>query len=146
MCMEATILNWPEVSAKAFTEILYLALTIYGEARGESYGAKVAVAWVIRNRVESPRYPDTYREVALQPGQFPCWTDHNREAMMRPFGPAWEECVEVAQKVVRTGGEWNPLPDVLHYHDRSVLPYWTKGATEVECGLTDVFRFWKDVR
>lgn len=28
------------------------------------------VAWVIRNRVESPRYPDTYEGVILQPMQF----------------------------------------------------------------------------
>lgn len=29
------------------------ALTIYGEARGEPYAGKVAVAWVIRNRTEA---------------------------------------------------------------------------------------------
>ena len=32
-----------------------LARTIFGEARGESLQGQVGVAWVIRNRADSPR-------------------------------------------------------------------------------------------
>lgn len=33
------------------------------------------VLWVIRNRVESPRFPDTYEEVILQPKQFSAFNE-----------------------------------------------------------------------
>ena len=36
-----------------------LARVVYGEARGESYRGKVAVAAVVLNRVESPDFPNT---------------------------------------------------------------------------------------
>ena len=37
-----------------------LAEAVYFEARAESHSGKIAVASVIKNRVESKKYPDTY--------------------------------------------------------------------------------------
>lgn len=49
------------------------ARTVYGEARGEPEGGRVAVAWVIRNRAEAGYRGNTPEEVCLKPKQFSCW-------------------------------------------------------------------------
>jgi N-acetylmuramoyl-L-alanine amidase len=51
-----------------------LALTLYGESRGESLEGQVAVANVIMNRwKDNPIKYKTIREVCLEPYQFSCW-------------------------------------------------------------------------
>ncbi len=52
-----------------------LAAVINGEARGESYEGKVAVAAVVINRMNSPQFPNTLEEVVYQPGAFTCVSD-----------------------------------------------------------------------
>lgn len=57
-------------------DIDILARTIYGEARGEPWEGKIAVAWVVRNRAERGGWwGDTIREVCLKPWQFSCWNE-----------------------------------------------------------------------
>lgn len=60
------------------------ALTVYGEARGEPDLGKVAVAWVIRNRAEHPRWwGHDIRSVCISPNQFSCWSgDESNDANM----------------------------------------------------------------
>ena len=53
------------------------AQNIYHESRGESNLGQIAVAQVVRNRVESPKYPNTICEVVWQPKQF-SWTHDGR--------------------------------------------------------------------
>lgn len=50
--------------------ILCLSSVIHHEARGEPFDGKVAVASVVLNRVDDPRFPDTVCEVVKQPKQF----------------------------------------------------------------------------
>lgn len=58
-----------------------VAKTIYGEARGEIHLGKIAVAWVIRNRVlmdvgkdgRDDWWGEGYADVCLKPYQFSCW-------------------------------------------------------------------------
>lgn len=52
-----------------------VALTLWGEARGEDIGGRIAVANVIRNRAAGHRFGTTAREVCLWPHQFSCWTN-----------------------------------------------------------------------
>lgn len=47
-----------------------LAQIINAEAKGEPYNGKVAVGNVILNRIKSPHFPDTVRDVVYQKGQF----------------------------------------------------------------------------
>ncbi|MBD8067915.1 cell wall hydrolase [Bacillus sp. PS06] len=47
-----------------------LARIVRAEAQTESFEGKVAVAAVVLNRVESPQFPNTIREVIYQPRQF----------------------------------------------------------------------------
>ena len=50
-----------------------LTLTLLGEARGEAVEGRIAVASVVRNRVNDERWPDTFKDVCLQKMQFSCW-------------------------------------------------------------------------
>ena len=50
-------------------DILFMAGVITAEAGGKGDGA-IACAWVIKNRVESDRFPNTLAEVLVAPGQF----------------------------------------------------------------------------
>lgn len=52
-----------------------LARTIHGEARGEPYIGKVAVAAVVLNRVKSPSFPNTPAGVVYQPLAFTAVAD-----------------------------------------------------------------------
>lgn len=52
------------------SDVYLLAKVIYGEARGEPYRGKVAVAAVVLNRVASSLFPNTISKVVYQPGAF----------------------------------------------------------------------------
>jgi len=52
-----------------------LARAVHAEARGEPYTGQVAVAAVILNRVESPKFPNTIAGVVYQPGAFTAVSD-----------------------------------------------------------------------
>ena len=43
-----------------------LARLVHAEAKGEPYAGKVAVATVVLNRVDSPEFPNTIKEVILE--------------------------------------------------------------------------------
>lgn len=65
-------------------EVLVMAKTIWGEARGDGTQGMTAVACVIMNRVNNPSWwGDTVTQVCLQPYQFSCWNigDPNRAKM-----------------------------------------------------------------
>ncbi len=61
---------------KALGDIEVLALTIIGEARGETIEGQVAVGSTIRNRMkhDNVKYRD-YSSVCLEPRQFSCWNE-----------------------------------------------------------------------
>lgn len=60
---ETTVLSRGNISRE---ELMLLARAIHAEARGESFIGKVAVGAVIINRVHSPFFPNTIREVIMQ--------------------------------------------------------------------------------
>lgn len=93
------------------TEHQYVALTLWGETRGEPLIGKIAVACVIRNRL-SPRWP-TYRAVCLAPWQFSCWRPEggaaNHAALMALADrvatgdegpPVYRECLWIAEGLI----------------------------------------------
>lgn len=59
----------------ASTNTRLLAHLVHGEARGEPYAGKVAVAAVVLNRIESSRFPKTIPGVIYQPGAFTAVSD-----------------------------------------------------------------------
>ena len=57
------------------SETYMLARLVHGEARGEPYVGKVAVAAVVLNRVKSPLFPNTIAGVIFQAGAFDAVSD-----------------------------------------------------------------------
>ena len=66
-----------EVLSKTITnkELELLARVIFGEARGEPYIGQIAVGAVVINRVVSSYFPDDFRSVIYQSGQFSAVAD-----------------------------------------------------------------------
>lgn len=64
-------------------DVRHMAVTVYGEARGEPLEGQVAVAYVIRNRAATRK--QTISEVVHAPFQFSCWNpyDPNRQLIER---------------------------------------------------------------
>ncbi|MDD6796098.1 MAG: cell wall hydrolase [Clostridiaceae bacterium] len=54
------------------SDVDLMAKLVYAESRGEPYEGKVAVASVVLNRVLSPKFPNTVRDVIFQPKAFSC--------------------------------------------------------------------------
>ncbi|MDI3256219.1 MAG: spore cortex-lytic enzyme [Kyrpidia sp.] len=56
-------------------DIKLMANAVYGEARGEPYIGQVAVAAVILNRLDDPRFPKSVPGIIFQPGAFTAVSD-----------------------------------------------------------------------
>jgi uncharacterized protein (TIGR02594 family) len=129
-------------------DLLTMARTLYGEARGEERPGIEAVASVIMNRFNSPRYPNTIAGVCLQPWQFSCWNrnDPNRRKIVNLQPNADAEmavCMAVAQEAAsglladRTNG-------ALHFHAVGIArPSWvlrSLGAISMTIGRHVFYR------
>ncbi|MEG0767222.1 MAG: spore cortex-lytic enzyme [Clostridia bacterium] len=64
-----------KVNASSNDEVQLLARIVHGEARGEPYTGKVAVAAVVLNRVRHASFPNTISGVIYQPGAFDAVAD-----------------------------------------------------------------------
>jgi spore germination cell wall hydrolase CwlJ-like protein len=107
-------------------ELFELTRAIYYEARGEDALGQAAVVHVILNRVKSPLYPDSMREVVWQPGQFSFTNDGRSDRMTDP--EAIEKAVDIALAVSR-GKIKDPTGGSLHYYaHRKARPNWARGA------------------
>ena len=135
--------------ALALTDHHALALTIWGESRGGPIEGRVSVANVIRNRLNTGRWGDTYRAVVLAPWQFSCWKPQGGQANYnavqnialqlvndeKPEDAVLRECLWIAHGII---GEWiqDSVRRATHYHTSSMKPkpYWANGRDPiVEC-------------
>ena len=113
-----------------------LARTIYGEARGELYGGRVAVANVVVNRLLAGKawWGVTIPSVCKAKYQFSCWneSDLNRRVIeaVTEDNLDFAECIEIAREACAGN-----LPDLTfgscHYCVASLNPGWAKGNTPV---------------
>lgn len=106
------------------------AKTVYGEARNQSPLGKLAVAYVIKNRADTPkRWPDTPSAVCLQRRQFSCWNkgDPNVHAIARlePTDPVYLACLHAVLRAY-LGLEPDPT-GANHYAVVGTNPYWARG-------------------
>lgn len=106
-----------------------LAEALYFEARGESVKGQFAVAEVILNRVDSPRYPDSVCGVVNQGTgkkyrcQFSYTCDGNPESIHEP--QAYAEVGKVA-KLMISGAPRALTGGATHYHTGRVMPNWAR--------------------
>jgi len=98
-----------------------LAVTVWGEARGEDIIGKLAVAHVILNRLKSRNLlPADLAKVVLKPWQFSCWNqnDPNASKMGYPIkhsnAVVWDACATIA--ALALGGlTVDPTGGASHY-------------------------------
>ena len=115
--------------AKGGSEWECLSEALYFEARGESVKGQFAVAEVILNRVDNPRYPNTVCKVVNQGTgrkfacQFTYTCDGYKEIISEP--QAYTRVGKVAQLMI--GGAPRDLTKgATHYHTRAVSPKWSR--------------------
>ncbi|WP_299393309.1 cell wall hydrolase [Pelagibius sp.] len=122
-----------------------LARTVYGEARGEQMQGKLAVAYVIMNRVRADLHgdekPDWWGEgivgVCLRDRQFSCWNhnDPNRTKLMTvgPDDKAFAECIGAALMAIHRL-QPDPTDGADHYLASHAWADWAKGRPFVSIG------------
>ena len=104
-------LGQPAASAAApatESESYLLARLVHGEARGEPYTGKVAVAAVVLNRVRSAAFPNTISGVIFQTGAFDCVRD----------GQIWltpdADSIRAANDAL---AGWDPTAGCIYYYN-----------------------------
>ncbi len=115
--------------AKGDAQWRCLSEALYFEARGETVKGQFAVAEVILNRVDSPRYPNSVCGVVRQGTgrkyacQFTYTCDGRAEVIAERR--VFERVAKIADIMV--GGAERPLTGgATHYHTKSVSPGWSR--------------------
>ena len=88
-----------------------LAKVVHGEARGESYTGKVAVAAVVLNRVDSASFPNTIAGVIYQRNAFTAVSDG--QINLTPD----EEAYRAARDALNG---WDPTGGALYYYNPAI--------------------------
>ena len=116
-----------------------LAVAVYHEARGESLEGQLAVANVIINRTNSPKYPDSWCKVMKQPWQFSFVNPRTgRYPAVNVNSQAWINAQAIA-RIAASNTAAEVEPDVLWYHADYVAPSWGKRLQLVEKIGTHIF-------
>lgn len=124
--------GWKRYVTKEF-EIALIAITVWGEARGESYEGKLAVANVICNRMRRQKVGAS--RVVLKAWQFSFWNtedpSRDRISEINPEGDVWQECLRAAAAAYLgleadpTGGaEFYMNVDTVRKSRGGTLPKW----------------------
>ncbi|MCR8550697.1 cell wall hydrolase [Salipiger sp. P9] len=109
-----------------------LAEALYFEARGETLKGQFAVAEVILNRVDSPRFPNSVCGVINQGTgrkfacQFTYTCDGHPENINEPA--AWDRVAKVA-KAMLAGAPRALTNGATYYHTHAVRPSWSRKFT-----------------
>lgn len=126
--------NWLAGQPKATgsSEFKCLAEALYFEARGETVRGQFAVAEVIRNRVKSKRFPNSYCGVINQGTgrkyqcQFTYTCDGRPEVVSEPA--AYARVAKVARAAI--DGKSPDITDgATFYHTTAVRPSWSRKFT-----------------
>ena len=97
-------------------DLYLLARLVHGEARGEPYRGKVAVAAVVLNRVKSPSFPNTLAGVIYQSGAFDAVSDG--QINLAPDS----ESINAARDALNG---WDPTYGCLYYYNpRTATSRW----------------------
>ncbi len=114
-------------SASTHSDDILAALTIYLEARGESFAGKMAVAAVIRNRTEHKYHSDgTIRDTVLRAKQFEPWIGRSpKDVRFNPNNRKMQESL-LAWELVQDGR--NVVDGAVLFYNPSLVntPRWAK--------------------
>jgi len=121
-----------------------LARTLWAEARGEGLNGQIAVAWTIRNRVDTDLHNDGkpdwwgegYTGVCLAPWQFSCWNknDPNYPYLSGAKPIPFRELAQarIAADLVIDGKQPDPTGGATHYYATTMQkpPAWAAKAKQ----------------
>ncbi len=93
-------------------DVHYMALTMYHEARNQSEIGRIAVGFVILNRVQSSNFPKTIKQVVLQSKQF-SWTNTTKSEPKD--SDIWEECKQISESLLLNEYKKDPTNGSTHY-------------------------------
>ena len=132
---------------------LCLAMAVYYEARSESRDAQMAVAEVILNRVNSPKFPNTICEVVKQglkdangnmrrnKCQFSWYCDGKNDSPQNK--DLWVHAQTLAWNVVENGKYRGLTEGATHYHATYVNPRWARDFALVGRIGAHIFYRWE---
>ena len=104
-------------------DLYLLAKLVHSEARGESYTGQVAVAAVVLNRVDDPRFPNTIAGVIYQPWAFTAINDG--QFALEPNQTAYQ-----AAKDAMNG--WDPTYGAVYYYNpKTATSAWIRSTKTV---------------
>lgn len=109
-------------SLKEQKQINCIATAVYFEARGSSPEGQAAVGQVIRNRVESEKFPTTYCGVVYQKGQF-SWAKHKNLKIKDQ--ESWNHAKKIAAITYYIGWPNDLVGNSTYFHSGK-KPYWVK--------------------
>ena len=115
-------------------DIQTAARTVWGEARGEPFLGKVAVAHVLLNRQRAGRWfsGDSLSSTCLKSKQFSCWNtnDPNLSKMEKVTldDSSFQDCM-LATLLAALGREPDPTLGATHYHACYIdIPKWARSG------------------
>lgn len=109
-------------------ELECLASAVYFESKGEPLEGQLAVAEVILNRVESPKFPDTICGVVKQRNQF-SFVRGGRIPSVPTSSSAWRKAVAIAH-IAKQDLADSAVSTAMFFHANYVRPSW-RGLTRV---------------
>ena len=124
------------ISDKQIIGLVMTAITLWREARGQSYDCKVGVAFSIKNRIEKPSWwGNDWYSVITKKWQYSSLTDPKDKQLTfwpKLDDPTFAECFEIVMKV--SSNELpNPVPGADSYFDDSISrPPWATDKTFVK--------------
>jgi len=101
------------------SELECMAKAIHHEAANQPLKGQLAVGQVIRNRVQSGRFPKSFCAVVNQPGQFFSTAGYAVRGDKR-----WQTALAVARLAEQTSTP-QVAPGALYFHANYVRPAWT---------------------
>ncbi len=118
-------------------DVLIMAKTLFGEARGEGLKGIEAVANVIINRVKHAQkvgsfwWGNTIQEVCQKPFQFSCWNEGDANRLLLEKDLSGDLIFGICERVARRAIK-GLLPDctngATHYHHKAIHPKWAHAA------------------
>lgn len=131
------------------SDVDILARTVYGEARGEDFIGRRAVAHVVLNRVAAKhRSESRIAGAATEPWQFSCWNPNDpnvrRLELVTLDDAIFRQCwIAALYAIEEHNNGVDPTAGALHYHTVSVDPHWAEGKTP--CAAIGAHLFYNDI-
>jgi N-acetylmuramoyl-L-alanine amidase len=112
-----------QVNGLSRSDISLMAHVVNGEARGEKFKGQVAIAAVILNRLQDPRFPHTVPGIVYQPGAFTAVSDGQVNL------PVKQSCIHAVMTAIH--GADPTMGAVYYYNPATATSSWIWSRPEI---------------